>query len=273
MAPRVPRVGDSLRHHWPEYLIEGWALGMFMVSAGVFATLLESPGSALHLAIADGDLRRLLGGIAMGLTAMALIYSPWGQRSGAHMNPAVTLTFLRLGKIKGWDAFFYVAAQFLGGILGVLAVLAFAGSAFSSAPVAYAVTRPGPQGYWVALAAEFAISFGLMLAVLTVSNSKRWSKWTGFCAGLLVAAYITLESPISGMSMNPARTVASALPGGQWMHVWVYFVAPILGMLGAAQAYLWWQGREGVGCAKLQHPADQRCIHCGHEPGAADGSR
>ena len=69
------------------------------------------------------------------------------------------------------------------------------------------------------------------------------------------------------------RTVASALPGGQWMHVWIYFVAPILGMLGAAQAYLWWQGREGVGCAKLQHPEDQRCIHCGHEPGAADGSR
>jgi aquaporin Z len=268
MAPRIPRAGDALRHHWPEYLIEGWALGMFMISAGVFATLLDFPGSSLHQAIADANLRRLLGGIAMGLTAIALIYSPWGQRSGAHMNPAVTLTFLRLGKIKGWDAFFYMAAQFAGGIIGVFVVLAFAGGAFSAVPVAYAATQPGPQGEWVALAAEFAISFGLMLVVLAVSNSRRLAKLTGLFAGLLVATYITLESPLSGMSMNPARSAASAVPAGQWMHLWIYFVAPVAGMLSAAQVYVWWQGRNRVACAKLQHPASQRCIHCGYEPGA-----
>lgn len=270
MAPRVPRVGDALRHHWPEYLIEGWALGMFMISAGVFATLLEAPGSSLHQAIADGCLRRLLAGIAMGLTAIALIYSPWGQRSGAHMNPAVTLTFLRLGKINGWDAFFYVAAQFLGGLIGVYIVLAFAGSAFSAAPVEYVITRPGVYGKWVALAAEFAISFGLMLVVLGLSNSKRWAKLTGLGAGLMVAIFITVEAPLSGMSMNPARTVASAFPGSNWMHLWIYFAAPIAGMLGAAQVYIWWQGRGPVGCAKLQHSAGQRCIHCGYEPGTSD---
>lgn len=270
MAPRIPRVGDALRHHWPEYLIEGWALGMFMISAGVFATLLGAPDSSLHQAIADGDLRRLLGGIAMGLTAIAIIYSPWGQRSGAHMNPAVTLTFLRLGKIKGWDAFFYVVAQFLGGLAGVQVVLAFAGNAFSAAPVEYAVTRPGEYGIWVALAAEFAISFGLMLVVLGVSNSRRWARWTGLAAGLLVATYITLEEPLSGMSMNPARTVASAIPGSHWMHLWIYFAAPIAGMLSAAQLYVWWRGRGHVGCAKLQHSARQRCIHCGYEPGATN---
>src|SRR5689334_13092656 len=112
----------QVRRNWPEYLIEGWALGTFMISAGVVATLLDYPGSPVHRAIADPTLRRVLGGIAMGLTAIALIYSPWGQRSGAHMNPAVTLTFLRLGKIHRGDAFAFVLAQFIGGTLGVLLV-------------------------------------------------------------------------------------------------------------------------------------------------------
>jgi aquaporin Z len=112
--------GASLALHWREYLIEGWALGAFMVSAGVATTLIEYPGFWLHQAITDPDLRRTLIGVAMGLTAVALIYSPWGQRSGAHMNPAVTLTFLRLGKIARWDALFFIVAQCLGGILGVL---------------------------------------------------------------------------------------------------------------------------------------------------------
>ena len=60
-------------------------------------------------------------GAIMGLTAIGLIYSPWGQQSGAHLNPAVTLTFWRLGKVATWDALFYVLAQFAGGALGVLA--------------------------------------------------------------------------------------------------------------------------------------------------------
>jgi len=267
MAPRIPGVGDTLRHHWPEYLIEGWALGMFMISAGAVSVLLESPGSSLHRAIVDGDLRRFIAGVAMGLTAVALIYSPWGQRSGAHMNPAVTLTFLHLGKINGRDAFFYIVAQFLGGLLGVYIVLAFAGSAFSEAPVEYAITRPGESGKWVALAAEFAISFVLMLVVLGVSNSDRWAKLTGLCCGLLIAIYITIVGPLSGMSMNPARSVASAFPGDNWMDMWIYFAAPIAGMLAAGRAHLWWwRGRDHVGCAKLQHSGRQRCIHCGYEP-------
>src|SRR5271156_217554 len=100
--------GGVLRSHWPEYLIEGWALGMFMISAGVFWTLFESPSWRLQSILPNEALRRALVGVAMGLTAAALIYSPWGKRSGAHMNPAVTLTFLRLGKIARWDAALYI---------------------------------------------------------------------------------------------------------------------------------------------------------------------
>src|SRR5215467_4160317 len=101
--------------HWPEYLIEAACLGLFMVSACSFTVLLEHPASAIRQRLSSALVRRLLGGIAMGVTAVALIYSPWGKQSGAHLNPSVTLTFLRLGKVEPWDAGFYVVAQFIGG--------------------------------------------------------------------------------------------------------------------------------------------------------------
>src|SRR5713226_6685301 len=110
----------SVSLHWPEYLMEAGLLGAFMVSACVFGALYEFPQSPVHQAIMSRVLRRLLMGMSMGLTAIAIIYSPWGKQSGAHINPSVTLTFFRLGKIKAWDALFYITSQFLGAVLGVL---------------------------------------------------------------------------------------------------------------------------------------------------------
>src|ERR1700757_4481438 len=105
-SPPQPKLGAlaSLRAHWPEYLMEAALLGTFMVSACVFGALYEFPHSPVHGAITSSLLRRILMGISMGLTAVALIYSPWGKQSGAHINPSVTITFLRLGKVKAWDA-------------------------------------------------------------------------------------------------------------------------------------------------------------------------
>jgi aquaporin Z len=257
---------EALGGHWPEYLIEAWALGMFMISAGVVATLLGSPTSPISGAIADPMLRNLAGGIAMGLTAIALIHSPWGKRSGAHMNPAVTLTFLRLRKIHGWDAVFFIAAQTLGGTAGVLIVAAVFGSAFTDVPVNYAVTMPGAAGPWIAFLAELLISGALMFVILTLSGTVRLARFTGYAAGCLVALYITFESPLSGMSMNPARTFASAAPGMHWDNFWIYLCAPLLGMLAGAQLYLAVAGVRRIACAKLLHPTDARCIHCGYEP-------
>src|ERR1700757_2234611 len=103
---QTPKLGAlaSLTSHWPEYLIEAALLGAFMVSACIFGALYEFPHSPVHGAITSSLLRRILMGISMGLTAIALIYSPWGKQSGAHINPSVTITFLRLGKVKAWDA-------------------------------------------------------------------------------------------------------------------------------------------------------------------------
>jgi aquaporin Z len=261
--------GAALRRHWPEYLIEAWALGMFMVSAGLCTLVLEGAGSPLRALVPDADLRRALAGVVMGLTAIALIYSRWGQRSGAHMNPAVTATFCLLGRIQVWDAAFYVLAQFAGGLAGVLVVWLVAGSAFSAPEVNFVATLPGAGGAGAAFLAEAGISALLMFTVLTVSSRPRLAPYTGIFAGVLVALFITFEAPLSGMSMNPARSFASAFPAGLWAHLWIYFVAPPLGMaLGAAVCRML-PAAGALPCAKLVHPDDVRCIHCGHEPRAA----
>ncbi len=246
------------RRGWAEYLIEAWALGMFMLSASVVTTELESAGAPLGQAIGNSRLRLALIGLAMGATAVGLIYSPWGKRSGAHMNPAVTLAFLTLGRMSYVEALFYVLAQFAGGLLGVLGSWWLLGSRFALPPVSFIATVPGSAGTGVAFIAELAISLVLMLAILEVSNHRRWSQYSGLVAGLLIACYVTFESPLSGMSMNPARTLASALPGRIWGGLWIYFTAPCLGMWMAARIFgarvPWSQRRHHS--AKIVHTPD-----------------
>lgn len=258
---------SSLRAHWPEYLMEAGLLAAFMISACIFGALYEHPLSPIRRVISSGAVRRVLMGMSMGLTAVGIIYSPWGKQSGAHVNPSVTLTFLRLGKIKHWDALFYVLAQFTGAVLGVVLVGLFLGRELADPAVRYVVTVPGPTGPWIALLAEFGIAAGMMSAVLYFSNHHTFDRYTGLFAGMLVATYIALEAPFSGMSMNPARTVGSAFSAETWSALWVYVTAPPLGMLAAAEFYLWRRGRTAVKCCKLHHNNDKRCIFCGANGG------
>jgi aquaporin Z len=244
--------------HWPEYLIEAAGLGTFMFSACSFGTLLAHPASPLAGSLPGPLAMRALMGAAMGLTGLALVLSPWGKRSGGHFNPAVTLTFFRLGKIAPRDAAAYVVAQLVGGTAGVLVAAAALRSALAHPAVRYVVTT-GAYGDVVAFGAELLISFGLMTAVLVVSNVPALNRFTPVVAAILVALYITFEAPLSGMSMNPARTIASALPARFWDALWIYLVAPPLGMLAAAECYVR-GGTPRVLCAKLHHDNDQPCI-------------
>jgi aquaporin Z len=260
----VDSLRAALRSHWPEYLIEGAGLGLFLLSALSFTALLEHAASPVRTALPDAFARRAFMGLAMGATALALVYSPLGRRSGAHFNPALTLTFFRLGKVAGVDAACYAAAQFSGALLGAAAAGLLLEPRLSDPSVAWAVTRPGPAGALAAFAGEAAISGGLVLAVLFASNDARTARFTGAFCALLLALYIALEAPLSGTSMNPARTLASAAGAGVFEALWVYFSAPLLGMLLGAELYLRRRGDAFVRCAKLNHGSGQRCIfRCG----------
>jgi aquaporin Z len=253
-----------LREHWPEYAMEAAGLALFMMSAAVFAIVIEHPDSPLRAAVDDALPRRLLMGVAMGLTAMALIYSPLGARSGAHLNPVTTLTFLRLGRMHPVDAAAYIAAQFAGGLAGIWNAAVLLRPWINAPSIRYVATVPGEMwGIAAAFVAEAVITFVLMTVILHVSNHARWSRLTGVCAGLLVAAYITFEAPISGMSMNPARSLGPALLSGAVGPLWIYFAAPAIGMLSAAELFVRTRGLGAVFCAKLHHHTGARCIfHC-----------
>lgn len=258
----IEPVTASRALHWPEYAMEGALLGLFMLAACVATTLLEHPASPVRAAIADPVARRALVGVAMGVTAILLVYSPWGQQSGAHCNPAVTLTYLRLGRIAARDACGYVAAQCAGALLGVALAASALGMLVAHPAVRFAATVPGAHGSGVAFAAELAISFVLMSVILRVSNS-RLARGTGLICGAIVATWITLEAPYSGMSMNPARSLASAAFAGEWGPLWIYVTAPPLAMLAAAELHLHRFGAGSIRCAKLNHHGTRRCIHCG----------
>src|SRR5262249_19187138 len=153
----------------------------------------------------------------------------------------------------------YVLAQFVGGFAGVMVSVVFLRRWISHPAVNYAATVPGPAGTTAAFAAELVISFLLMTVILFASNSKSFPGLTGGLAAILIATYIAVEAPVSGMSMNPARTVASALPSRVWKASWIYFTAPPLGMLAAAELHRRLRGVNAVACAKLHHQNRKRC--------------
>jgi aquaporin Z len=226
-----------LQQHWREYASEAAALGLFMVSATAFATLFQHPASPLTMWLPQTPVGRLPMGFAMGATAIGLMHSAFGRCSGAHMNPAVTLTFLRLGRIGAADAVAYVVAQCVGALAGSAVALVLLAGLPADRSINFIATFPGDAGVATAFVAEQAMSFGLMLTVLILSNHRRTAPYAGVAAGVLIALYIVVEAPVSGMSLNPARTLGPAILSGRFDAFWIYCTAPVLGMLSAAELF------------------------------------
>lgn len=245
------------------YVIEAALLAAFMVSACTWVALLQHPASPVARRVRSPIVRRGLIGLAMGVTAVLLITSPWGRLSGAHMNPAVTLAFTFLGKVAPLDAAAYIGAQFAGGIAGVALARRVLGPAVAHPSVNFVATRPGPRGPRRAFIAEVAISFTLLSTVLVTANTPVTMAYTPLAAGTLVFLFITFEAPLSGMSMNPARTLGSAVGARSFRHLPIYFAAPTLGMLAAAALHAGLLGGQAVHCAKLDHRGELPCpFHC-----------
>jgi len=229
----------SIRKNWIHYLQEALGLAIFMASACFFSAMLESRHSSWHQAITNGLLRNFIIAVLMGATALFIFYSPFTSPSGSHINPAVTLSFLRLGKICHWDAFFYILFQFAGGTAAVYIMQLFLGDALTAPPVNSAVTLPGKAGIWPAFFMEFTIAFVTMNMVLFTAGNERLKKYTRVIAAVLVCVYVLAAGPVSGFGMNPARSFASALPAHTWTAAWIYLIVPVAGMLCATEFFLW----------------------------------
>jgi aquaporin Z len=228
----------SFKKNKLHYLQEAIGLAIFMISACFFAGMLESKNSPWHMALPNIHIRTLIMGVMMGLTALFIFYSPITAASGSHINPAVTITFLRLGKMCRWDALFYIIAQLTGGLIAVYFMAMVMGSTLMAAPVNYVVTVPGSYGALPAAFIEFVIAFLMISMVLFTSNDERFKKYTRVIAACFVYVFVMVAGPVSGFGMNPARTLASAIPAGIYTSVWIYLIIPFAGMLAAAEFFL-----------------------------------
>jgi aquaporin Z len=224
--------------NWRHYLQEALGLAIFMISACFFSAMLFSGKSSWYHLFPGDMMKNVVMGIMMGLTALFIFYSPWTAPSGSHINPAVTITFLRLDKMCRYDAMFFIIFQFIGGTVAVYLMQLLMGSILTDAPVNSAVTVPGKAGTLWALVTEFVIAFITMLMVLFTGNNKKLKKYTRIFAGCLVCTWVIVAGPLSGFGMNPARTFASALPAHTWTAFWIYMLIPVTGMMMAAEFFL-----------------------------------
>jgi len=219
------------------YFQEALGLGIFMISACFFSGLLFGK-NGYFVSTFSAFIRQSILGLMMGLTALYIFYSPFTSPSGSHINPAVTLAFLRVGKIDRRDAFFYIFFQFLGGTLTVYVMAALMGENLTAAPLYDVVTIPQKYGTIGAALTELIIAFIMMSMVLFTADHPVLKKYSRIIAGLLVCIFVIIAGPISGFGMNPARSFSSALPSNVWTSFWIYIIMPLAGMVGAAEVYL-----------------------------------
>ncbi len=251
--------GEAVRLHWKIYLMEAAELAALMLCICLSGAFLYSAKSPLqHLSLSMNQ-KSLFMGLAVAAATFLIIRSPFGRRSGAHLNPSITLAYFWLGRIHRWDAFAYVIAQFTGGLIGVFLAYQMLGHHLSAAPLRYAVTLPGKYGSAPAFLAEFLLSAVLMGVVLFATNHYRLAPLSPFFVALVTVFYYVLCSSISGFSVNPARTFSSAFFARIWQGIWIYFAAPALGMIAAAAIYVRRMGPASVYCAKVFHDLRTPC--------------
>ncbi len=246
--------------HWPEYGAELLGTG-FLIFVGLSAVVFDfGKGLLPSSLIPDVSLRQLITGLIFAGSGSLVAISPLGKLSGAHINPSVSLAFWAQGKMKHIDLIGYIVAQFLGAIIGeVLLVFVWRNYAHS---VTNGMTLPG-AGYplWLVFVAEMSLTCLLVLLIFLFVSSHHLMRWTPLMNWFLVATMVWLESPISGTSLNPARSMGPALITWLWTSQWLYCVAPPLGGLLAVGLFrLVTIGERDVLTGKLFHEPRYRSI-------------
>jgi aquaporin Z len=195
--------------------------------------------------------------LAFGFVILALVYA-LGHLSGAHLNPAVTLAFWSVRRFPSSEVLPYIAAQCVGAV-GASAVLRTALGAVGH----MGATLPGIATSGTFLV-EGLLSFILMFVIMAVATDDRVTPgFAPIAIGLTVAFCALMGGPVTGASMNPARSFGPALVGAEWDRHWLYWVAPILGMLMAARAYDWLRGTQGPTHARAH---ERQPVHRGQHP-------
>lgn len=230
------RAGRASRLRLTKYGIEAGCLALFMLLLSLAGIACEHPASPMVTYLSPLA-RRIAMAIIAGTGLVGLAYSPWGKISGAHINPAVTLAYLHLKQIDLTTALCYIGAQLLGAFSGMLIAATLAGKYLAHPSVDFIATAPAHGNAWTAFGAELALSYALMMLILVTSGSREWSGRTGVCVGLFVTVFVVFEGPVSGMSLNPARSLGAAIFARDIKSIWVYLTAPPVGMLFAAETY------------------------------------
>jgi len=262
MAFNVDDMGQSKsqwRLNWKEYACEmaGCAFNIFIgLSAVVFNF---GRGLWMERWIPDASARLLLTGLIYSGSGSLFAVSPLGKLSGAHINPSVSLAFWARGKMHLQDLGGYIAGQILGSVLGALLLVMVWGN--YAASVNDGMTLPG-AGYplWFVFAAELGMTLVLVVAIFAFVSSDRLMRWTPFMTWLLVAGMVWLGAPISGTSLNPARSFGPALVRWLWQSQWLYWIAPPLGGLLAVALFRLVAADRKVLTAKLFHVPHYPCI-------------
>jgi aquaporin NIP len=199
---------------------------------GTFFLVFAGTGAVVVDQVSGGRVTGLGVSLVFGLIVLAMIYTV-GHISGAHMNPAVTIGFFSAGRHPRAEVAPYVLAQLLGATAASLVLK----SLFMGQPTDLGVTMPAGSE-WQSFVLEFFLTLLLMFVIMGVATDDRAE---GELAGIAIGATVGLEAafggPISGASMNPARSFAPALASMNFAHQWLYWAAPILGAVARAQAY------------------------------------
>ena len=203
---------------------------------GTFALVFAGTGAIVVDGLTGGEITHLGVALAFGLVVMTMIHAI-GDVSGGHLNPAVTVGFWVSRRFPLRDVPGYVAGQCVGAAAGSLTV---AGLFTRAAGVGVTAPAGGP---WPSFALEVVLTALLMFVILGVSTGAREK---GITAGIAVGAAVTLGAlvggPVSGASMNPARSLGPALVAADLHHLWIYVTAPVLGAVVAAGAAKWLRG-------------------------------